>query len=419
MKNTKSAKSSPKSNRKQVAKIAVDETTAIAASIIVNRGEPVNVDTKPVDVVKGETPEATPENVVADDCRALDIAPPVDIAPVEMKNIPDCFESSVPTWNSKGEAVGLTLKNNLLARYDVISCPLTVNGVETRYSILKCSDNGAIVGKPFASSYGLITNTQLLDIVGQIDSELAKMGKRLNVVGAGTYMGRERQSITLEIEGASEMEVDGRKIQQFLNVLNSLPSNAGCLITFSNNSFIVCCRNTFARCLRCPDGTEFHAGIKHTKKARAILEDIPKMVAYFISGQEEMKKDFKHFASFPVGLVDCEEIFAAFVASKGTLSTRTANMVTRLQELFVRGKGNKGETAFDLFNACTEYYTHESAGESETPDKQWQSSENGSGATKKQEFFNLLLKATAATANFQAVCKIGKELLVSYRSKVK
>jgi hypothetical protein len=39
-------------------------------------------------------------------------------------------------------------------------------------------------------------------------------------------------------------------------------------------------------------------------------------------------------------------------------SKRSDNMREQVRELFVSGKGNRGETAWDLFNAVTEFENH-------------------------------------------------------------
>ena len=53
---------------------------------------------------------------------------------------------------------------------------------------------------------------------------------------------------------------------------------------------------------------------------------------------------------------------ALMPATKDEVSTRTENRRNQITNLFQNGKGNNGETKWDLFNAVTEYVDHHSVG---------------------------------------------------------
>ncbi len=160
---------------------------------------------------------------------------------------------------------------------------------------------------------------------------------------------------------------------------------------------------------------------------KAALNDVPRLVEAYISGNEKLFKTLGAFSVFPVSLTDAEGYFAAFigrdnkgeVTDKSKLSTRSANIVETLKELFVHGKGNKGKTAFDLFNAVTEYYTHMSAGDSDNKLKQYTSSEAGDGLVSKGEFYSWLVKHGQSKSGVSAIAKVGDTLLVNYRKESK
>ncbi len=345
------------------------------------------------------------------------------------ETIADELTNAVPTWNSKDiMPIQLREKSNVLARFEYVPQPLIVQvgskQVDSGFAVLACSDNGQIVGKPFnPRSYGLLNNADFIGVIETIISVLDKMGMKYLIATSGTLMSRERSFISLQLLDYAKFEIDGREIQAFLNCLNSIPSNTGCTVTFANNTFTVCCRNTFAHALQCTDGTKFHAAIKHTSGMRAALNDVPRLVEAYISGNEKLFKTLGAFSVFPVSLADAEGYFAAFigrdnkgeVTDKSKLSTRSANIVETLKELFVRGKGNKGKTAFDLFNAVTEYYTHFSAGDSDNKLKQYTSSEAGDGLVSKGEFYTWLVKHVQSKSGVSAIAKVGDALLVAYR----
>lgn len=95
---------------------------------------------------------------------------------------------------------------------------------------------------------------------------------------------------------------------------------------------------------------------------------------------------------------------ALIPSAKEEVSTRTENRRSQITDLFSTGKGNNGETKWDLFNAVTEYVDHHSVGRltnsrmerSEAladieQEARFERSILGSGATLKQKALNLLL----------------------------
>lgn len=340
-------------------------------------------------------------------------------------NIPDELTTSVITWNNKEiQPIALRENSNVLNRFEYIPEKLQCGGAETGYSMLRCSDNGKLVGKPFAGTYGLLNNSDFIGVIESICAVLDKMGLEWTVATTGSLKDRERTFISLQLSEQAEFTIGGRVFQAFLNCLNSIPSNSGCTVTFANNTFCVCCKNTFAHVLHGRDGSKFHAAIKHTKGMRAALNDIPVLVEAYFAGNKALFANLQAFNVFPVSLVDAENYFAAFIGrdlkgnltDKTQLKTRSANMIETLKGLFVKGRGNKGETALDLFSAVTEYYTHFSAGESDDKAKQFESSEGGDGYISKGEFYAWLVAATQDKSRWQAIAKVGDTLLVNYRN---
>ena len=397
---------------------------AKAAKAALNPGDKVTLaDGREVTIPEKVEPEATQAALCDDASRAAGVKPEVDNAPAQ---IADELTAAYETWNCKDVAPIILREpaRSVLARFEYVPEPLLAGDVKTAYSILRCSDNGKLVGKPFApKSYGLLNNNDFMGVIETIVAVIEKLGLQAEIATTGTLMDRERSFISIKLVGHDKFNVDGREIQTFLNCLNSIPSNSGCTVTFANNTFTVCCRNTFAHALRCGDGTKFHAAIKHTSGMKAALADIPTLVEAYITGNQKLFATLTAFSEFAVDLQTAEEYFAAFIGrdvkgnltDKTTLATRSANIVETLAGLFTKGKGNKGKSAFDLFNAVTEYYTHYSAGESDNAVKQYTSSEAGDGLVSKGEFYSWLVAHTQTAGGVQAVAKVGNTLLVNYR----
>ena len=401
---------------KKLAKIAAQPIAIIAAQ---NETVP--------EVITGEV-EAITSAICDDAARATgntDLPATVTETNNTRETIADELTNSVPTWNSREVApIALRENSNVLNRFEYVPEPLMAGDKPSGYSILRCNDNGILVGKPFAGSYGLLNNTDFIGVIETICAVLEKMGMKFTISTTGTLMSRERSFISIQLSEQATFKIGNREFKAFLNCLNSIPSNTGCTVTFANNTFCICCRNTAAMVLQNSDGSKFHAAIKHTKGMRAALNDVPRLVEAYISGNERIFKTLGAFSVFPIGLADAENYFAAFIGRDGKgeltdktkLSTRSANIVDTLTRLFVKGRGNSGETALDLFSAVTEYFTHFSAGESDNKLKQYTSSEAGDGYASKNEFYSWLVKSIQAQANFNAVARVGETLLVSYRA---
>ncbi len=123
------------------------------------------------------------------------------------------------------------------------------------------------------------------------------------------------------------------------------------------------------------------------------------MIDAAIGVQFEFAQAMNSFAAKNATTKQAERVFAGFIApeiaekrktdKKVEFSTRSQNIVNRLTELFSNGAGNKGKDRSDIFNAVTDYYSHESSG-GDSMEKQFVSSEFGTGAKRKQEFFEIM-----------------------------
>ena len=381
--------------------------------------------------------ESTPANIQLDVARSAGetvLQDDPNVKEYVQPEIPDELTATKEShaWNLHGHEVPeikLREASNVLNRFEYVQTPLlTSKGQRTGFKIAECSDNGLPVGRPYAKSYGLINNNSFIGLVESFGKVLDGLGLKWSTVTTGTLMDRERQFITIKIEQAESLKLGKREFRQFLSFLNSIASNAGCTLTINNTSFCVCCRNTFGHALLCDDGTPFYFGGKHTANLKDYIKDLPYVFDAFSKSNGELFKTLKGFNDVGITSTEAEQIFTAFITrdenkgeldAKGELSTRSFNMVERLKVLFAKGQGNDGQTALDVFSAVTEYYTHESAGESENKTKQLQSSEIGSGARAKRTMFSWLVQSIQDKSRFQAILKLGDQIFVAYAKGAK
>lgn len=318
------------------------------------------------------------------------------------------------TWNSKFAEVQKTIVNKdpktfPFARFEYIAEKFP----NSKYSIIRCSDTKHEIGVPFTNSYqGLeMDNSGLMNFIEILQAGIEKEGLKLTIETAGTLKDRNQQFVSFKINGMDEIEAGGRKIRSFLSILKGLDKLTS--FTFVNSTITVCCANTFAM-VNDDTGAPLYGKVKFTKNCALKIAEVPLIVRSFVSGNESLLKRLNSWHNIGMTPVQAESIFAAWLGDNELpMSTRLANIVQRLKALHIGGKGNKGETALDAFNAVTEYYTHESAGETKDPMKQFESSEIGDGAKSKGEFFDFLVKSLVSSDMFTAVCKVGQNILIA------
>ena len=258
------------------------------------------------------------------------------------------------------------------------------------WSFFRCSDDGKAAGVPVFESYNALSNARFWEIV-----QNAVGGTGATIESAGTIYDRCRRFVTVKLG----TELDTFKVgdREFNNRFSLLDSIDGSTNFYGvNSSTCVVCANTFAVVMGDTSG-EFRFKIRHSKNLLPKIENMEKAIDQFLGVTAQFKKALTIANEVPVTPVDARALFAGWSATDTNgMSSRSFNTVTRLSELFQRGKGNNGETLLDAFSAVTDYYSHESSGGADQPGfrmKQTISSEFGSGSRKKQDFFSNLFIA--------------------------
>lgn len=275
-----------------------------------------------------------------------------------------------------------------------------------------CSDlPELLIGTPYnPQTFKPITNADFLKLVADSVSGIAH-----TLVSIGSIRNRGRVFASLEIAGLEAFKAGGREFKTYLNFGNGHDKSSVLWVNTSNVCTV--CDNTFSMNLfsvENKDGQGLKHQQRHTKNIAARLPEIAKLVDKAVRIQAEFAKSFSELAAKPCGMSEAQEAFAGFVGSDEAtkLSTRSANMVARLVDLFCTGKGNEGANRADLFSAITDYYTHENAG-GENKLKQFVSSEFGSGAMKKEEFWLIVRDDDS----FKKLCARGRELIANTESE--
>jgi len=286
----------------------------------------------------------------------------------------------------------LSLKEDCGIRYPMVTVPLSYTlgdkVIETEAKQIISLDDGLPIGNPVSSSYGMITNEQMLDMISD-----ALLGTRYEIVSLGTVCNRAKAFVSIKL--SDDIVAAGRLTK---NVLNIMWGHGGLMSVIGNSGLtVVVCQNTLNVALA--EKGDFRFTIKHTKFAADRLGGMAEAIDRHCGVVAEFQAAMDSLDS-----IDCEEETARKITAgiltpasfekEAKVSTRTMNMVDKVVSLYRHGAGNNGRTMADLFNGATDYFTHESSG-GDDPWKQFVSSEFGSAADSKREWFNVLTDDTS------------------------
>lgn len=278
----------------------------------------------------------------------------------------------------------------------------------------RSTDDNKKVGKTLPDSYVAISNARFWEIVNN-----AVGGSGATIESAGTIYDRCRRFVTVKLgTDVDDFKVGDRVFKNRFSLLDSIDQSTN--LYGVNSSTCVVCANTFAVVMGDRSG-EFRFKLRHSKNLLPRIENMEKAIDSFIGVTAQFKQALDLANTIPVSVPDARALFAGWTTSgESEISARTYNTVGRLTDLFVGGAGNRGETLLDAFSAITDFYTHESSGGEDKPGfklKQMLSSEYGTAARKKQEFFSDLFASKPRQApefrrdEFNAIVTRGRSVL--------
>lgn len=301
-------------------------------------------------------------------------------------------------WHGLTEVMPvIVLRKCWLACWDVTKKVLGVQNdtgefVPGEFCQLVCTDKPEIqIGAPVhCDTYSVLSNQSFLAIV---QDALDKIRGAV-VASVGSVCRRGRIFVTLRVPKMETFQAAGREFKPYLNFLSSHDKSAPFTVILSTVCTV--CNNTFGMNLVAGGQGTLKIVIKHTKDMANALADVSGIIDAYFASVQKFAEVMDKLAEIPVSAADAHAFFAGLLtehkeATDEGFSTRTENQIDRLTVLFATGKGNKGENYSDVFSAVTDYYSHESVNsEGDNPEKQFASSEFGSGQAMKAFAFAVL-----------------------------
>jgi len=157
----------------------------------------------------------------------------------------------------------------------------------------------------------------------------------------------------------------------------------------------LCCSNSIHAALA---GSKGYIDLKVTHSGNVDIKcaDLTKDITGLIEQRKHFAEAMGILATQKVVEQDISAIAAGyFIKSSGKVdkfSTRTLNAVSGITDLAIRGRGNSGETMYDVLNGATEYWTSgDGVGRDTSGSAKAYSSEYGTAAKHKVNFADYLL----------------------------
>ena len=239
-------------------------------------------------------------------------------------------------------------------------------------------DDNKACGKPYnVDTYSLFTPREGLDYITQI---LAGTGFQIQSVGM-----LSNRSIWFASIHLTELLALIPGHVPYVNINGSLDGK----ISLGGQLFVkkTVCKNTLRQSRELGEQI-FRA--KFTKNFKAAIDAAKKDIEKLVGMTRVFGETLKKIQAIPASENTAREIYAGFVTTGEKMTTRAKNLTGELVTLFQRGIGNRGETVEDINSGFTQARTR---GLEESTKDVWstfESSEFGSYADQKEEFFGIL-----------------------------
>ncbi|MAF79898.1 hypothetical protein CL629_02335 [bacterium] len=269
--------------------------------------------------------------------------------------------------------------------WNVVNKPLFLEGgreVPKARAIVR-EDNGVVLGV-VGKQYQPIQNKDGLAFFDDVSSQFDDM----RYVSAGSIAGGRRVWLLADFGGFDAQS--GDEIRKQILLFNSHDGS-------STMSYVFCpmritCNNQIAVTLT----RDKFLKIRHSQDAMVRFNDARKVASHAVKNYDSIKQVYKTLVQ--TSLTDelisgsLEALFPIEEAEGRTL-TRRSNTRREITRLLSEGKGSEQpKTAFSLYNAFSEYYTHHTQANTENgKERRWSNNLFGKGAKNMNVVTKVLL----------------------------
>lgn len=211
--------------------------------------------------------------------------------------------------------------------------------------------------------YNPLENEMFFDA---LERSISKLGIPFNLSTAGTLGNLAYFYFSLEIEG---LKLTGGRGEELKPYLSGITSHNGVMLPRFKDSYTrPVCMNTVQGLLNEVSSVDITG--KHTENGLDSIYGMGKALEAFFTGTEKLQNEiFPAMQSRGVSPFEMREITAGYfmlpalesgkrLADNVKLSTQAYNATDGIVSLAKHGRGNGGETLYDLFNGATDYWSN-------------------------------------------------------------
>lgn len=212
-----------------------------------------------------------------------------------------------------------------------------------------------------------------------------KCGIEAELTFALTMGNGKRVSYSFEIVGNETFQTNGDENRLNINIGGSHDKTTGVWM-FGSGTRVVCA-NTLAMAM---GGKKMimNEVFFHDKAGVAMFAKLPERVEDILNDVNRFQNLSTQMANFPISLADAQAVTVAILAgSDKEISSQVFNQSEAIALLYAKGKGNKGQTFYDLLCGVTEYFTSgDGSGKTVSKFQKAVNADFGSAAEKKVMF---------------------------------
>ena len=211
---------------------------------------------------------------------------------------------------------------------------------------------------PVSERYGILQNKDAFEPF----NVLLDYGYTLEAAGAID----EGRKVWILAKAPEHSMVGDDKLDKYVMLFTSHDGSAGS--QFRPTAIRAICQNTIDLALK---GTEKFYSLKHTSNITARVKELTKNLDIMKGNVRDAINDMNRMTEYKIGPSELDiylELSVPYLKTRHKESIPERNIFVRnnakpvyekMVDNFKNGRGNKGETLWDAYNAITEYYTHD------------------------------------------------------------
>lgn len=247
------------------------------------------------------------------------------------------------------------------------------------------SDDLKVVIATCSEEYQVLGNDEIMETWFQA---FAEHGIPAKLVFGLTMSNLSKLALTFTIENMEEFFAGGQKHDMFVVAVGGHDKTIGCK-GFGTSTKVVCA-NTLKMAL---SGSKhiLDFNFYHNVSGIKAFKNLPALIEATLAHAKEYSEYAERLGNVPINIHQAKAISAQILAAsagKNEISSQIVNRAEAITGLFHHGKGNSGQSLWDLLGGATEFFTSGDGSGKTKSFRKMISSEFGTAADYKVQFAN-------------------------------